>query len=100
MNRRQLLKGRPVAALGMVAVAEGVHRVEIKKPGHFVFFYDCDKVDVESLVNATGLMPEGSTGGWLIPVMGDVEGAVKIFQLDGEVTQEDLPHGAIPIQQG
>jgi hypothetical protein len=99
MNRRQLLSIAPVAALGMTQIADGAHAVKFDKPGHFLIFFDCARVEWESLM-ADGVLPPGSTGGWLIPVRGDVESAVKIFQLDGEVSQEDLPHGAIPIKHG
>lgn len=86
MQRRDLLKLIPLSAIAPVAalasekVQDGVERVELK-PGHFLIFFDCHRIDVESLIDRPGILPEGSTGGYLVPVMGDVEGAVKIFKL-------------------
>jgi len=86
MNRRDFLKATPIAALTPVAVAEGVARYDLEPAGHFIFFVDMEKVDIESLATAgceqVPLMPKGSKGGWIIGVYGDVDKAVRIFRLD------------------
>ena len=52
MNRRDFLKATPIAALTPVAVAEGVARYDLEPAGHFIFFVDMEKVDIESLATA------------------------------------------------
>lgn len=83
MNRRDFLRATPIMALTPVAVAEGVARYELKEGGHFVFFIDNEKVNIEDLVKCPGIMPRGATGGWVIPVYGNPEEALKIFRLNG-----------------
>jgi hypothetical protein len=104
MNRRDLLKGAvPVAAIAVAKMADGIHRADLAPGGHFLFFIDQTKIDVNDFLEMGNeqvpLLPAGSRGGWIVAVHGDVESAVKIFRLDGDmqVSPEDLPNGAIRI---
>ena len=94
MNRRELLKAIPLAALTPKIMAEGVARYDVEPAGHFIFFVDVTKVDIETLCESGNerapLMPKGSKGGWIIGVHGDVENAVKIFRLN-ETPVEGTP---------
>lgn len=83
-TRRNFLKMVPIAALAPVAaeaVQDGVERVKLE-PGHYVICVDVDRVDIEALLSWPGLLPENSKGGYVIPICGDVEGAIKFFKIE------------------
>lgn len=91
ISRKDFLKAIPLAPLAAVAVSEGIHRVDLEPAGHYIFFVDVTRVDIQALLDCGNeqvpLMPKGSKGGWIIGVHGDVENAVKIFRLNDKAAE-------------
>jgi hypothetical protein len=104
MERRNFLRMlslHSVIALPAKSLREGVSGVELPRAGHFVIVVDCEKVDVENLAEyPAGLLPEGATGGWIIPVLGNPDEAIKFYNLgvddaDKSSVSDLLPPDAI-----
>jgi hypothetical protein len=83
MERRNFLKILPLAAVAPVVVKEGVVSMELPGPGHYVIICNEEVVDARELAEyPEGLLPKGSSGGWIISVRGNPENAIKFFKLD------------------
>lgn len=63
-------------------VAEGAVAYALPEDAHLLFFIKAGAVDMDSF-SGSGIMPKGATGGYIIPVYGEIEEAVKIFKIDG-----------------
>lgn len=92
LTRKDFLRAVPLAAVAPTIFQEGaIARYDLNPPGHFIFFVDISRVEIDSLVEAGNeqvpLMPHGSKGGWIIGVHGDVENAVKIFRLNDKAAE-------------
>jgi len=103
ISRKDFLRAIPLAALAPEVLADGVHRYNLEPAGHFIFFVDSSKIDLESFTQMGNeivpLMPKGSKGGWIVPVWGDVENAIKIFRLN-DVAAANVSEKAIEIKNG
>lgn len=101
ISRKDFLKAIPLAALVPKVMRDGVHRYNLEPAGHFVFFIDASKIDINAFLHAGNsnvpMMPKGSTGGWVIAVHGNVENAVKIFKLNDKAA-ERISKNAIELK--
>jgi hypothetical protein len=89
MDRRNFLRILPISAIAPKVVKDGVVSLEVPKGGHFVIVFDSKKVNMESLAaDPAGLLPEGASG-YLIPVYGNPEEAIKFYKLDETAQSED-----------
>lgn len=87
MDRRNFLRILPLSAIAPKIVKDGVMSVELPGAGHYVIVVDEDQVNLDSLLNyPKGLLPEGATGGWIIPVRGNPDEAIKFYKLDETAT--------------
>lgn len=92
MERRNFLKILPIAALSPRAIKDGVASFELPAGGHFVIVANVDRVDINKLMKyPSDVLPKGATGGYIIPVMGDPDKAIKFYRMeqDGSSTRHD-----------
>jgi hypothetical protein len=79
INDDPCVEVKPLEAIDLL---DGKVKAFDLKPGHYVFFINDEQIQVESLVETSGLLPEGSTGGWIICCRGPLEDAVRIFRME------------------
>jgi hypothetical protein len=83
VDRRNFLRILPITAIAPKIVKDGVVSLELPASGHFVIVIDINKVDLQTFSEyPEGLLPKGATGGWIIPVDGNPEEALKFYKLD------------------
>ena len=83
MERRNFLRLLPLAAVSPKIIKDGVVSLELPGPGHYVIVCDRQKVNVSDLSEyPSGLLPAGSTGGWIICVDGNPDEAIKFYKLE------------------
>lgn len=71
---------KPVEAIDLL---DGQVKLLDLKPGHYVIFVSThSRIDPNWLSEGRNFLPEGSTGGWIIMVEGNIDDAVRIFRMD------------------
>jgi len=90
MERRNFLKILPIAAISPKVVKDGVVSFELPA-GHYVIAVDVSKVEINHLLDMhPSFLPPGATGGWIVPVHGNPDEAIKFYRLDdGDKTGHD-----------
>jgi len=84
MERRDFLRVLPIAAVSPKVVKDGILSLELPSGGHYVILIDAEKVPGGIDDYPKGLLPPGSTGGWVIYTMGPPDEAIKFYNLKTE----------------